>query len=240
MPRNLYLTLRKRCACHEFCTWPCESDAPAINFALDLAKVLHLPRILNLTLRKCCACHEFCTWPCESAATATNSALDLTKALRLPQNLHLTVRKCCACHEICTRPCESAAPATKCLLDLAKMLRLPRNLHPTLPKCCACPCDSNPAKPLRCHANGPGAERDPRPLRDRSEHAPTRRCGQASFRISGDADSRTGPRFLRLSHLRKRRFTHRAMFFATFCRAMFFARGLIPSFVIYLRELAFN
>ena len=57
LPRNLYLTLRKCCACHEIYTWPCESAAPATKSTLDLAKVLRLPRNLYLTLRKCYACH---------------------------------------------------------------------------------------------------------------------------------------------------------------------------------------
>ena len=56
------------------------------------------------------------------------------------------------------------------------MLRLPRN--------------SNLAKPLRCRANGPGAERDPSMLRARSETAPTRRRGQASPTASVQFPSR--------------------------------------------------
>ena len=119
--------------------------------------MLRLPRILYLTLRKCCACHKTCTWPCENAAPATKSALDLAKVLRLPRNIHLTLRKCCACHAI----------QTLGKLDLAKALRLPRILHTTLPKCCA------------CHAI--------QTLRNLRPDA-----GQARFRISGDANSRTG------------------------------------------------
>ena len=41
-------TLRKCCACHEICTRPRESAAPATKSILDLAKVLHLPRNSNL------------------------------------------------------------------------------------------------------------------------------------------------------------------------------------------------
>ena len=103
LPRNLHMTLWKCCACHEICAWPCESAAPATNFALDLAKVLRLPRNLHLTLRKCCACHETCTWPFESAAPAT--------PFKPWENL--TLRKRYACHKIWTWPCESAAPATQ-------------------------------------------------------------------------------------------------------------------------------
>ena len=72
---NLYLTLRKCCACceicRESCTAPCESVAPPSKCVPDLATVLCLPQSLCLTL---------------------------------PQNLHLTCAKHCACHEICTVP----------------------------------------------------------------------------------------------------------------------------------------
>ena len=37
-------TLRKCCACHEICTRPCESAAPATKSILDLVKALRLPR----------------------------------------------------------------------------------------------------------------------------------------------------------------------------------------------------
>ena len=47
LPRNLYLTLRKCCACH----------AVQSLGKVDLAKVLRLPRNLHPTLPKCCACH---------------------------------------------------------------------------------------------------------------------------------------------------------------------------------------
>ena len=105
--------------------------------ALDLVKVLRLPRNLHLTLRTCCACHKICTSPGECAALAT-------KCLR-------TCCVCHACHEICTSPCESATPATQ-----FNPLRLPRNLlH--LPR------NSNPAKPPRCRANGPGVRTRPHP-----------------------------------------------------------------------------
>ena len=52
LPRNLYVTFRKCCACHAIQTLG----------KLDLAKVLRLQRNLNLTLRKCCACHAIQTW----------------------------------------------------------------------------------------------------------------------------------------------------------------------------------
>ena len=87
----------------------------------------------------------------------------------------------------------------------------------------------------------PRSDPAPTPLRPRSEPAPTRRRGQASFRISGDADSRTGLRSLRLSHLRKCRFTHRATLFCDFLfpchtRAHFFSRAY--SFSCHLSQRA--
>ena len=125
--------------------------------------------------------------------------------LRFPRNLHFTLRKCCACHAV--------QPLGK--LDLAKVLRLPRNMHPTLPKnaapatqalrnlCVAVPMGPAPSM-LRDRS-----ETAPRPLRpdaaDRlafaSPEAPIHAQGHAfcDFLISGDADSRTGPCFWRLS-----------------------------------------
>ena len=51
LPRNLYFTLRKRCACHKISTWPRESAAPATRPAPDLVKV-KCPRALRLTWQK--------------------------------------------------------------------------------------------------------------------------------------------------------------------------------------------
>ena len=82
LPRNLYLNLRKCCACHAIQT----------SRKLDPEKVLRLSRNLYLTLRKCCACHE----------SKTSRKLDLAKVLRLPRNLYLNLRKCGACHAIQT------------------------------------------------------------------------------------------------------------------------------------------
>ena len=82
LPRSLYLTLRKCCACH----------AIQPLGKLDLAKVLRLPRNLYLTLPKCCACH----------AVQSLGKLHLAKVLRLPRNLYLTLQKYCACHGIQT------------------------------------------------------------------------------------------------------------------------------------------
>ena len=161
------------------------------------------------------------------------STLDLAKVLRLPRNLHLTFRTCRACH----------AFQSLRKVDLAKVLRLPRNLHPTSPKCCAC----HAIQTLRNLCVAVPIVPAPSPLRDRSETAPSplrpdaadrlafaspetpihaQRHAFCDFLISKNADSRTGPCFLRLSlplpHARE------------------FYRGLIPSLVICLRELAFN
>ena len=55
------LTLRKGCACHEICAPSCESAAPAMKSAFDLAWEQK-------------ACHEICTSGCQSAAPATRFA----------------------------------------------------------------------------------------------------------------------------------------------------------------------
>ena len=95
----MFLTLRKCCACHEICTWPCESAAPATKPVLGLAKVLRLSRNLYLTLRKGCACHEI----------QALGKLNLAKVLRLPRTLHLTLRKCCALHLTLRKCCACQA-----------------------------------------------------------------------------------------------------------------------------------
>ena len=97
LPRNLYLTLRKCCACHTIGSLG----------KLDLAKVRRLPRNLYITLQKCCAYH----------AIETSRVLDLAKVLRLSRNLYSTLRKCCPCHEICdlAKPscCRANGPALR-------------------------------------------------------------------------------------------------------------------------------
>ena len=101
LPRNLYLTLRKCCACHEI--------------LLDHAKVLCPQRNLHLTLRKCCACQEICMHhlarPCQWDLRCVRASAAETP--RLPRYLYLALR--------------SAAPATKSIPRLAKVLRLPQN-----------------------------------------------------------------------------------------------------------------
>ena len=167
LPRNLYLTLRKCCACHAIQTLRNLRAAvpmgPSPRPFRDRSETIPRPPPYRRrsrgglrTVRKpnSHSANVFCILPspssqrvdaapCESAAPATKSILDLAKVLRLPRNLYLTLRKCCACHEIYT--------------DLAKVLRLPRN--------------SNLAKPSRGRANGPVSETVPRPFRDRSETA---------------------------------------------------------------------
>ena len=178
-------TLRKCCACHEICTRPRESAAPATKSILDLAKVLRLPRNSNLAKpsrgRANGPVSETVPRPFRDRSGTVprpppyrrrdrgglrtvrkpNSRMAPTfLQLAIPQlaeSGRSTLRKCCACHEICTRPRESATPATKSILDLAKVLHLPRN--------------SNLAKPSRGRANGPVSETVPRPFRDRSETA---------------------------------------------------------------------
>ena len=61
------------------------------------------------------------------------------------------------------------------------------------------------------------------PLREWSEIAPTRRCEQASFQLSGHANSRAGPYFS-------------AHFYSPNTRARKFSRVLSPALVICLGE----
>ena len=58
---------------------------------------------------------------------------------------------------------------------------------------------------------GPRSEPAPSPLRARSERASTRRREQASFQLSGDTNSRTGPRFLQFPYSRHTR-AHACLF----------------------------
>ena len=80
-------------------------------------------------------------------------------------------------------------------LDLSKVLRLPRNLHLTLQKYCA------EFKTCETFALPCQWARAPRVVRTWSETGPTRRRVQASFQLSGDANSPTGPCFLHISIL---------------------------------------
>ena len=118
LTRNLYLTLRKCCACHDIYTCPCEKTAPAMKSVIELAKLLRLARSPNpfrdrsetASAHAVCALsgtpihaqrQRFCILlsPSSSAAPATKPVLDLAKVLRLPR--------------IYTSPCECAAPATQ-------------------------------------------------------------------------------------------------------------------------------
>ena len=91
---NLYRTLRKRCAQHEFFTRPCESGTRATRSA-------RLQRNLQLTLPRC---HETCTWPCESAAPAESAVA--------------------ARHEACTSLCAPATKSMPHRLTLPKACKL--------------------------------------------------------------------------------------------------------------------
>ena len=89
LPRNLYISssiylsvylsiYHLTCACHEICTSPRESAAPATTFALHLAKSAApaTKSVLDLA------------WE-QDAAPATKSAPQVAKALRLKRDLHL-------------------------------------------------------------------------------------------------------------------------------------------------------
>ena len=74
-------------------------------------------------------------------------------------------------------------------------------MHLTLRKCCACHAIQSLRNLRVAVPLGPRFEHGPNALRTRSESGPTRRREQASFRLSGDTNSRTGPCFLQLSTL---------------------------------------
>ena len=111
LPRNLYLTLRKCCACHAIQTLRnLRAAVPASVQASQPRWFAHSPEAQFTH-----SANVFCILPspssqrvdaapCENAATATKSILDLAKVLRLPRNLYLTLRRCCACHAIQTLP----------------------------------------------------------------------------------------------------------------------------------------
>ena len=123
LPRNLYLTSRKCCACHAIqtlrnlrATVPMGPSPRPFRDRSETASVqASQPRWFAHSpgAQFTHSANVFCILPspssqradaapCESAAPATKSILDLAKMLRLPRNLYLTLRKCCACHEIYT------------------------------------------------------------------------------------------------------------------------------------------
>ena len=177
LPRNLYLTLRKRCACHATQTLQNLRAAvpmgPSPNPFRDCSETASVRASCPRWFAHCPEV-QFTHSANVSASCYPPARREwiqhLVKALRLPRNLHLTLRKCC----------ESAAPATKPILDLAKVLRLPRN--------------SNLAKPPRGRANGPVSEPVPRP-------PPYRRRVRGGLRTVRKSNSRTAPTFLHLAIL---------------------------------------
>ena len=189
LPGNLYLTLRKCCACHAIQTLRNLRTAvpmgPSLRLFRDRLRTgvaaevvcaqpgspIHAQRqrFLHLAIP---SSQRVDAAPCESAAPATKSILDLAKALRLPRNLYLTFTHSAnvfcilpspSSQRVDAAPCESAAPATKSILDLAKVLRLPRNLYLTLRKCCACHAIQTLRNLRAAVPMGPS----PRPFRDR-------------------------------------------------------------------------
>ena len=153
-------------------------------------------------------------------------------------------------------------PATKSILGLAKVLRLPRNLHLTFRKCCAChaiqplrkvdlaavrlPRNPHPTSPKCCACHAIQASRNlcvavpmgpaPTLLRPRSDQ--TLRTGQLSH-LRRRRFAHRATLFAIFSHLRKCRFTHRATLFCDFLfpchtRALFVSIYLSPYLSIYL------
>ena len=144
LPRNLYLTLRKCCACHATQTLRNLRAAvpmgPSPNPFRDRSKTVPRPRPYRRRDR-----HDLVV--CALSGSPIHAQRQRFCILLSPSS-----------QRVDAAPCESAAPATKSILDLAKVLRLPRN--------------SNLAKPSRGRANGPVSEPVPHPFRDRSETVP--------------------------------------------------------------------
>ena len=117
LPRNLYLTLRKCCACHAIQTLrnlraavpmgpspnPFRTRSePVPRPFRDRSKTASVqasqPRWFahSPEAQFTHSANVFCILPSPSSQRV------LAKMLRLPRNLYLTLRKCCACHEIYT------------------------------------------------------------------------------------------------------------------------------------------
>ena len=163
LPRNLYLTLRKCCACHAIQTLGSLRAAvpmgPSPNPFRDRSETVPRPfRDRSETadrLRTGVAAEVVCA--------LSGSPIHAQRQ----RFLHLAIP------QLAESACESAAPATKSILDLAKVLRLPRNLYLTLRKCCACHAIQS-LRNLRAAVWArlrTRSETVPRPFRDRSETA---------------------------------------------------------------------
>ena len=110
LPRNLYLTLRKCCACHAIQTLrnlraavPMgPSPRPFRDCSETAPPYRRRSRGGLRTVRK----PNSRTAPTFSASCHPPARREwtqhLAKVLRLPRNRYLTLRKCCACHEIYT------------------------------------------------------------------------------------------------------------------------------------------
>ena len=113
LPRNLYLTLRKCCACHAIQTLRNLRAAvpmgPSPRPFRDRSETVPRPPPYRRrsrgglhTVRK----PNSRTAPTFSASCHPPARREwtqhLAKVLRLPRNRYLTLRKCCACHEIYT------------------------------------------------------------------------------------------------------------------------------------------
>ena len=162
LPRNLYLTLRKCCACHAIQTLRNLRAAvpmgPSPNPFRTRSETV--PRPFRDRLRTGVAAEVVCA--------QSGSPIHAQRQ----RFLHLAIP------QLAESACESAAPATKSILDLAKVLRLPRNLYLTLRKCCACHAIQTLRNLRAAVPMGPSpnpfrtrSEPVPRPFRDRSETA---------------------------------------------------------------------
>ena len=152
LPRNLYLTLRKCCACHATQT------LQNLRAAVPMGPSPNPFRTRSGTVPR----------PFRDRASRPRWFARRPEAQFTHSASVFCILPSPSSHKVDAAPCESAAPATKSILDLAKVLRLPRNLYLTLRKCCAC----HAIQTLRNLRAAVPRVPSPRPLRDRSETVP--------------------------------------------------------------------
>ena len=152
LPRNLYLTLRKCCACHATQT------LQNLRAAVPMGPSPNPFRTRSGTVPR----------PFRDRASRPRWFARRPEAQFTHSASVFCILPSPSSHKVDAAPCESAAPATKSILDLAKVLRLPRNLYLTLRKCCAC----HAIQTLRNLRAAVPMVPSPRPFRDRSETVP--------------------------------------------------------------------
>ena len=182
LPRNLYLTLRKCCACHATQT------LQNLRAAVPMGPSPNPFRTRSGTVPR----------PFRDRASRPRWFARRPEAQFTHSASVFCILPSPSSHKVDAAPCESAAPATKSILDLAKVLRLPRNLYLTLRKCCAC----HAIQTLRNLRAAVPMVPSPRPFRDRSETVPR------PFRDRSETASVQASRPRWFAHCPEAQFTH--------------------------------